>query len=171
MNAFIEVIVGDEKPERRYVVLEDSEVLWFDKPMGKLKGSVDLVQCHVTLEHIEGASSKGHVDIAVTSKSSSSSSSVSSASQAQSSPRVVLRVGGVDEGKVWLSKMQTASVAESGNVVWLRSGWMTKKGKKRFFVLAGGELQWFAKELPPTSSHTQMENERKGSLEIGRHCR
>jgi hypothetical protein len=33
----MEVSVGDEKSERRYVVLEDNEVLWFDKPMVKKK--------------------------------------------------------------------------------------------------------------------------------------
>jgi hypothetical protein len=166
VNSMIDVVAGgDDKPERRYVVLEDSEVLWFDKPMGKLKGSVDLAQCHVSLDHVvDGAGTKGHVDIAVMAKSSSVGS-------ATVGTRVLLlRVAGVDEGKAWLAKMQTASVAEAGNVVWLRSGWLTKKGKKRFFVVAGGELQWFAKELPPTSSQTQMETERNGALEIGRHC-
>lgn len=36
MNSWMEVSVGDEKAERRYVVLEDNEVLWFDKPMVRL---------------------------------------------------------------------------------------------------------------------------------------
>jgi hypothetical protein len=51
--------------------------------------------------------------------------------------------------------MQAASSKDDGTV-WSRSGWMTKKGKKRFFVLCGGELQWFAKELDSTTSQTQV---------------
>jgi hypothetical protein len=54
-----------------------------------------------------------------------------------------------------LARMQAASTVDTGTV-WSRAGWMTKKGKKRFFVLCGGELQWFAKELEPTTSQTQV---------------
>ena len=95
-------------------------------------------------------------------------------------------IEGVEAGQRWLAALQAATTAEPNVSLlnfccflkkrlttllpvavavavavvmrqeWIRAGWLTKKGKKRWFLLAGGELQWFGKEMERTTSETQV---------------
>jgi hypothetical protein len=52
----------------------------------------------------------------------------------------------IKKKKRWLTLLQTAATQDSNE--WLKSGFLSKKGRKRWFLFADGDLQWFAKEFP-----------------------
>jgi len=153
---------GKRMSSKRYYVLSSTNLTWFNQPLGKVMGSIDLRNFGVQLAE-PGPEEK-----------ESTTFRIYPLDKEVGSKSYMLQCKSFQETKEWLDTIKLAKnsvvTPQKKFESKVKGGWLEKKGKKRWFVLRDNVLYWFSKEQSPYSDFLK-EAQCNGYLDLRLGCK